>query len=88
MTKSRQVRKHGKQASKATRVKRMEDRIDKRNTYTAFPAPDNSGLQSLPIISTDGILDGGEPYTEEEMQVINNHDTLPISPARRAFQDT
>ena len=85
MTKSRQVRKHGRQASKTTHVKRMEDRIDKRNTCTASPAPDNLELGN---IAQDRLLDKiAEQPLVTEIQLPPPPDTVPISPARRAFQD-
>ncbi len=86
MTNSRQTRKHGKQASKATRIKRMEDRIDNHNTSASSPAPDNLELRNT---AEEKLLNKiAEQPLVTEIQLPPLPDTAPISPARRAFQDT
>ena len=85
MTKSRQVRKHGRQASKTTRVKRMEDRIDKHNTSASSPAPDNLELGNT---AEEKLLNKiAEQPLVTEIQLPPPPEPAPISPARRAFQD-
>ena len=81
MVKHHQTTKHKKQVKKE-----KANRKANHNTSALSLVPENSGLQSLPIIPTDGIIDGGEPYTESAMQVITMPDTPPISAATKAFQ--